>query len=182
MSATTANIVTAINRREREESSQARFDELFRLHQPRLVRSLTLMAGEREIAADAVQEAFIRAHQRWRRVERFDDPIGWVRRVAINRLKDEHRGGRRKRAAIARLSDRQATAVGHHEISLPDDVLTAHLAALSPQQRRCAVLHYVDDLSIGQIAHTLGVAEGTVKSNLSDARARLRSLIDLETP
>ena len=182
MSAYTANIVTAINRREREELSQARFDELFRVHQPRLVRSLSLMAGDREAAADAVQEAFITAHQRWRRIERLDDPIGWIRRVAINRIHDEHRRGRRKRAAVVRLGERESAVVGHHEADRGDDALMAHLAALAPQQRRCAVLHYVEDLSVGQIAHTLGVAEGTVKSNLSDARAQLRSRIDRETP
>ena len=181
MSVSTANIVTAINRREREELSQARFDELFRLHQPRLVRSLSLMAGDREAAADAVQEAFIRAHQRWRRVERLDDPVGWVRRVAINRIKDDRRSGRRKRDAVVRLGGRAAT-IGHHEINPADDALMAHLASLPQQQRRCVVLHYVEDLSIEQIARTLGVADGTVKSNLSDARARLRARLEGETP
>ncbi|HZB42618.1 MAG TPA: sigma factor, partial [Ilumatobacter sp.] len=60
------------------------FDALFADHYARLVRALTLVAGDREVAADAVQEAFVRAHLRWRKIGRYDDPIGWVRRVAIN--------------------------------------------------------------------------------------------------
>jgi DNA-directed RNA polymerase specialized sigma24 family protein len=43
------------------------FDALFAEHYPRLVRALTLVAGERELAADAAQEAFVKAHLKWRR-------------------------------------------------------------------------------------------------------------------
>ena len=66
-------------------------EQLFRAHYDRLVRSLTLACGDGEHAADAVQEAFVRAHVRWRKVRRYDDPVGWVRRVAINLLRDQHR-------------------------------------------------------------------------------------------
>ncbi|MEL6890282.1 MAG: SigE family RNA polymerase sigma factor [Actinomycetota bacterium] len=165
------NTVAGIGRNERDDAAQAEFDALFRSHQPRLVESLTLVAGDRELAADAVQEAFVRAHQRWRRVRRYDDPIGWVRRVAINRLKDEHRRSRRKRVAIGRLSTEPTYPV---EPVFADDDLRRQLAELPRQQRLCIVLRYVDDLSVAEIASTLGVADGTVKSNLHDARARLR--------
>ena len=52
------------------------FDSLFAAHYERLVRALTLVAGDPESAADAVQEAFVKAHLRWRRISRYDDPIG----------------------------------------------------------------------------------------------------------
>jgi len=64
---------------------------LFRTHYARLVRALTLVSGSRELAADAVQEAFVKAHLHWWRIKRYDDPLGWVRAVAINRLHDVHR-------------------------------------------------------------------------------------------
>ncbi len=174
---TTANTVEHIGRREQDELAQARFDELFRAHQPRLVDALTLVAGDREVAADAVQEAFVKAHLRWRRVSRYEDPIGWVRRVAINRLKDEHRRSRRKRAAIERLG---AEPSRHEETHFADDGLDEQLRRLPRQQRLCVVLRYLEDLSVAEIAATLGVAEGTVKSNLHDARARLRAHLDPE--
>ncbi|MFK8023966.1 MAG: RNA polymerase sigma factor [Ilumatobacter sp.] len=148
------------------------FDSLFRTHQPRLVNSLTLMCGDRETAADAVQDAFIRAHRKWRKVGRYEDPIGWVRRVAINRLRDEHRRSVRKRSAVNRLSGMAERA--SMEPTLPDDGLAAQLADLPPQQRRCLVLHYVEDLSVADIATTLDISVGTVKSTLSDARAAMR--------
>ncbi len=174
---TTANTVEHIGRREQDELAQARFDELFRAHQPRLVDALTLVAGDRELAADAVQEAFVKAHLRWRRIGRYDDPIGWVRRVAINRLKDEHRRGRRKRAAIQRLAAEPARPEEPH---FADDELQRRLRQLPRQQRLCVVLRYVEDLSVADIATTLGVTEGTVKSNLYDARRQLRVFLDPE--
>lgn len=175
MTTTIPNTVTAIDARARDDESPADFDALFRSHQPRLVDALTLVAGDRETAADAVQEAFVKAHLRWRRISRYDDPIGWIRRVAINRLRDEHRRGVRKRRAVERLS---ARPTGTLDPALPDEQLVTELAALPRRQRLCVVLRYVEDLSTVEIARTLEVSEGTVKSNLSDARARLRSRLD----
>ncbi len=176
MTTISTNTVATIGRRARDEAAAADFDALFRAHQPRLVNALTLVAGDRETAADAVQEAFVKAHLRWRRVGSYDDPIGWVRRVAVNQLRDEHRRGRRKRRALDRLA---AEPVGSGDHTLPDALvdheLMTRLAELPQRQRLCVVLRYVEDLGTAEIARTLDVSEGTVKSNLSDARARLRS-------
>jgi RNA polymerase sigma-70 factor (ECF subfamily) len=71
-------------------------DSLFRAHYGRLVRALTLACNDPEIATDAVQEAFVKAPLHWRRIQQYDDPVGWIRRVAINRLRDDHRRQTRK--------------------------------------------------------------------------------------
>ncbi len=74
-----------------ERTPPTEIEHVFRAHYDRLVRSLTLACGDAELAADAVQEAFVRAHVRWRRLRHYEDPVGWVRRVAINLLRDQHR-------------------------------------------------------------------------------------------
>jgi RNA polymerase sigma-70 factor (ECF subfamily) len=56
----------------------------------------------------------------------------------------------------------------------------AALAALSPRQRACAVLYYFEDQPVAAIAQQLRIGEGTVKRNLSEARGRLRTLLDPE--
>lgn len=160
----------------RERAATSRFDDLFDAHYQRLVRALTIVAGDREQAADAVQEAFVKAHLRWRRISRYDDPIGWVRRVAINQLRDEHRRARRKRHALGRLAGATRLAEDPPEI----DELGRLLAALPRQQRAAIALFYVEDLSVAEIAATLEIAEGSVKSNLHDGRKRLRAVIDAE--
>ncbi len=152
------------------------FDRLFEEHYHRLVRALTLVAGDAEAAADAVQEAFVKAHLRWRKVGRYDDPVGWVRRVAINRLRDDHRRATRKRRALARLVNRTEVATRPAEI----DEFGRLLAGLPTQQRATTALFYVDGLPIAEIAATLGISEGSVKSHLHDARRKLRPVLERE--
>ena len=150
-------------------------DALFRAHYGRLVRALTLACGNREVAEDAVQEAFVKAHLHWRRIQRYDDPVGWVRRVAINRLRDDHRRQSRKGRALQRLSgEPQFDEVD--QLSFGSD-LSKMLIQLPRQQRIAMALFYVDELSIAEVASALGVSEGAVKSYLHQGRARLRSVV-----
>ena len=152
------------------------FEALFDAHYERLVRALTVVAGNRDIAADAVQDAFVKAHLHWNKISRYDDPSGWVRRVAINRLRDEHRRTRRKRRALQRLRSQPATPN-----DVPDiDEFTRLLAALPRQQRLTTALYYVDNLTVAEIASTLDISDGTVKSHLHDARRRLRPILENE--
>ncbi len=147
-------------------------DELFDVHYVRLVRSLAV-AFDPEAAADAVQEAFIAADRQWERLASYDDPAAWVRRVAINRLLNERRDRRRRDEILATMR------------VVADGDLTAELLDLRravtrlPQQMRLAIcLHYLADLTIDDVAAALGVAPGTVKSNLHDARIRLRTRLE----
>ena len=154
----------------------SQFDALFADHYARLVRTLTLVAGDQEVAADAVQEAFVKAHLKWRKISKYDDPIGWVRRVAINQIHDAHRRHARKNRALRRLASREATVADPVE---PDE-FGRLLAALPTQQRAATALFYVDGLSIAEIAASLDIAEGSVKSHLHDARQRLKPLLEGE--
>ena len=152
------------------------FDALFAAHYARLVRTLTLVAGDQEVAADAVQEAFVKAHLKWRKIGGYDDPIGWVRRVAINQIRDAHRRHERKNRALSRLASQAATVADPVE---PDE-FGRLLAALPTQQRAATALFYVDGLSIAEIAVALDIAQGSVKSHLHDARGRLKPLLEGE--
>jgi RNA polymerase sigma-70 factor (ECF subfamily) len=153
----------------------ATVDSLFRAHYGRLVRALTLACGDAEVAADAVQEAFVKAHLHWRRIQKYDDPVGWIRRVAINRLHDDHRRQTRKGMAMQRLAgEPQTEFVEQHGF---DTDLPAILAQLPKQQRIAMALFYVDELSIAEVAAALDVTEGAVKSYLHQGRARLRSVV-----
>ena len=147
--------------------------ELFDDEYARLVRALAVAFDGAEAAADAVQEAFIEADRRWRRVSQLDDPTGWVRRVAVNRL----RNGRRNRI---RRSEILATIRPVAAEDMTDAVLDLRRAvATLPERMRLVVcLHYLADLGVDEVAATLGVAGGTVKSTLHDGRRRLRSLLE----
>ena len=151
-------------------------EPLFRAHYARLVRAVALVCGDGEVAADAVQEAFVRAHVRWRRLRHYDDPVGWIRRVALNLVHDEHRRARRKRRAIDRLAAEPAAVDAGPETG----TLARLLETLPRQQRTAVALYYVEELSVAEVAVAMGLAEGSVKSHLHDARRRLRGVVDQE--
>jgi RNA polymerase sigma-70 factor (ECF subfamily) len=167
---------TRPTRRGRVRLDRPQFDAVFEEHYQRLVRALTVVAGDSETAADAVQEAFVKAHLRWRRISTYEDPAGWVRRVAINQLHDVHRRTARKRRVLERLSVRSETVDELPEI----DEFDRLLGSLPRQQRAVTALFYVDGLSIAEIAVSLEIAEGSVKSHLHDARRRLKPTLEHE--
>lgn len=150
----------------------------FRAHYGRLVRALTLVSGSREAAADAVQEAFVQAHLRWRRIRGLDDPVGWIRRVAINKLRDEHRRSTRKQRAVTRLAADPATSAIEAAPEVGEfEPLAAAVAALPRQQRLAVALYYMEGLTVAETADTLEVSEGAVKYHLHQARERLRTAL-----
>lgn len=151
----------------------------FRAHYGRLVRALTLVCGSEEAAADAVQEAFVKAHQKWRTVSQYDDPIGWIRRVAINRLRDQHRSNVRKDRAVARLGAGESWTVDGPEPSSTEH-LAAALADLPKQQRLALALYYLEGLSVAETAAALEISEGAVKYHLHQGRERLRGTMGEE--
>jgi RNA polymerase sigma-70 factor (ECF subfamily) len=139
------------------------------------VRSLAVACGDREVAADCVQEAFTRAFVRWGRVSRLEDPAGWVRHVALNKIRDHFRKAERGRRAVERL---QADAGTVADAPAEPSDLAERLAALPEQQRIAAALFYVEDLSVAEIAHTMQLSDGAVKYHLHAARTSLREAME----
>jgi len=97
------------------------FEAFFHAHYDQLVRSLTLITGDREAARDCVQEAFIKASTRWRKVRRYDNPVGWVRRVAINQGRDAHRSSqrRKRRESLDRVKELEDLGVHRLVVAPP---------------------------------------------------------------
>ena len=156
-------------------------EDLFRSEHESLVRALALAAGgDLEEARDAVQEAFVRLCLDWSRVSRYQDPAAWVRRVALNHLRNQQRSRRRWRNALPRLRSRaeERAAAGMAVTpgsQLADCEALRLLCRLPERQRAAMALHYVADLSVAQVAAAMGVSEGSVKQHLSRGRENLRA-------
>ena len=148
-------------------------EALFRAHYGRLVRALALVAGSTEAASDAVQEAFVKAHLHWRKIQHYDDPVAWIRRVAINKLRDEHRRHQRRQRLAERIGPDVPATVAEPELQ----ELGALLNGLPRQQRLAVALYYVDQLSVAEIAEALGISAGAVKFHLHQGRNRLRNIV-----
>lgn len=147
-------------------------EELFDREYDRLVGALGV-AFDPESAADAVQAAFIEANRRWATIGAYEDPIGWIRRVALNRLRTGRRLGRRRAEILATIRP-----VSRLDLTAELLDLCRALDGLAPQQRLTVCLVHLAGLTIDETAAALDVVPGTVKSNLHDARRRLRSTLE----
>ena len=140
----------------------------------RLVAQAYVISGDRVEAEDAVQEAFARAIASGSRFDAVDNPEAWLRTVALNVIRRRWRRARMFRA----LSPRLATAPDVPGISEDHVAVVEALRSLPFAQREALVLFYLGDLPVHEIAATLMVAEGTVKSRLTRGRAALAALMD----
>ncbi|MEV4808728.1 SigE family RNA polymerase sigma factor [Micromonospora avicenniae] len=146
------------------------FTSFYEAHFHRLAVQLYAYLGDHAEAQDLTQEAFCRVLERWDRISTYDDPSAWVRRVAWNLATSRLRRVRTAVRHLARQREEHVPGPG------PDRVaLTAALAALPANHRRAVVLHHLAQLSVAEIADTLGAPEGTVRSWLSRGRAALAS-------
>ncbi|GIF62249.1 hypothetical protein Ais01nite_02840 [Asanoa ishikariensis] len=152
------------------------FDDFYAAHYAEIVVQVFAAYGDREEAEDFVQEAFVRALARWRRVDSYDDPAAWVRRVAFNLAASRWR---RLRTARAYLRSQRAEPV----VDPPDSqrlAIVAALATLPHRVRRAMVLRYLVDLPVAEIALREDVPEGTVRSWLHRGRMALADRLDSE--
>lgn len=143
-------------------------EELYARDYPRYLRVAWAITGEREAAADAVQEAFARAI---RERERFrgDGPLeGWVWRAVVRVALDEHR---RREAPTAEIVA-EATLGDEHGVWAD---LRLGIAALPERQRTVLFLRHYADLTYEQIADVLVVQRGTVAATLNAAHNSLRA-------
>jgi RNA polymerase sigma-70 factor (ECF subfamily) len=148
------------------------FDELYRVHGGRLVVQLYAYTHDLSLAEDLVHEAFCRALDRWSRVSRYDDPVGWVRRVAWNLAISDWRRARRDRGRATSLVTE--TVPG----PTPDRVLLVRaLASLPVVLRRTVIMYYLGDLSVAEIAILEQATENAIKQRLHRGRAALADLL-----
>jgi RNA polymerase sigma factor (sigma-70 family) len=144
------------------------FEAFFDGEYEAVVRSLTLVFGDREQAEDSAQVAFERAFVRWSRVREMPRPGTWVYVVAL-------RHGRRALARGVRAEGSVASRVSDEADAILDRMtLGEQIRALPAQQRAVVVLRLLVSLSTREVADVMGIREGTVKSTLHAALQRLR--------
>jgi RNA polymerase sigma-70 factor, ECF subfamily len=167
-------------------NDEAACAELVSEHQRMVVQLATNLLSDREEALDLSQEVFLRVFSTIHRFRGQSSLRTWIYRIAVNQARNRHRFWRRRhRADQVSLDEHVAT---HGEFlsgrdAAPDGVLAQKelaarlqdaLARLPFDQRTAIVLREIDGLSYEEIAYSLGVAVGTVKSRLTRARKALR--------
>ena len=149
------------------------FTELVHAAWPGLYRTAYLMLGEHQLAEDLVQTALAKTYASWRQVKDPAAAPAYARTVlATTAATWFRRRGWRNERPTELLPERES----HTNPSTRPAVVDA-LRSLAPRQRAVVVLRYYDDLSVREVAQALGITEGTVKSQTSDALGRLRVLL-----
>ena len=155
----------------------AAFGALVRRHQERVFRFLHRMLDAREEAMELSQDVFVKAWQAlpgWRPEAAFST---WLLQIARNAALDQLR--RRRLIQFAPLDDGldvADTAPGpeaRYASRQRQALLENALQQIAAEHREILLLREVEDLSYGELAAVLGIAEGTVKSRLARARAAL---------
>src|SRR3954447_2209381 len=175
-------------RRDADEAwSPPSWDEIVRAHSGRVYRLAYRLAGNQHDAEDITQDVFIRV---FRSLENYTPGTfeGWLHRITTNLFLDLVR--RRARIRFDALpddtGDRLAGAAPTPEQAYDDTHLDADvqaaLAALAPDFRAAVVLCDIEGLSYEEIAATLGIKLGTVRSRIHRGRAQLRAALEHRTP
>ncbi len=154
----------------------AAFEAFFETHHAELSRLAYLVTGSSGTADEVAADALLATWTQWDRVCAADSPIAYVRRMVVNIGTSRVRRTIHERRLMPML-------VAADDEDAPDlttaDVLDVReaLRALPPRRRACIVLRYGLDLSEEEVARTLQISPGTVKSQTSKAAAQLRGLL-----
>jgi len=158
-----------------QQSDEDPFTAFVRAHHASLFRTAYLMTGDYQRAEDLVQTTLVRLYQRWPRVSSMERPVGYARKVLVNQASSWWRR-RSSHESPLLLSDEPAWSGRMDEVPEHERVWAAVLT-LPPRQRAVIVLRFYEDLSEAEIATTLGMAPGTVKSHCHTANRRLAGLL-----
>jgi RNA polymerase sigma-70 factor (ECF subfamily) len=146
------------------------FEDFYRRELPRLLVLARALAGD--IAAeDIAQESMLTAYGQWSRIAGLSSPAGYVRGICAHKAVSFIRRRLSERRAVRRLATRPVSTAD--PLAADGDRFWSEVRRLPKRQAQVTALFYALDLSVIEVATTLGCAEGTVKVHLSRARAEL---------
>jgi RNA polymerase sigma-70 factor (sigma-E family) len=152
--------------------------ELYTLHYRSLVRLASLLLRDASAAEEVVQDAFIEMHKGWRRLRDSEKALSYLKQAVVNRS----RSVLRHRVVVERNAPKPAPdmpSAEHGAIALIErSAVIEALRQLPARQREALVLRYYADMSEAQIADTMQISRGAVKSHTSRAMAALRSVLE----
>jgi len=158
------------------EGLQETFETFFSREREAVLGLAFALTGDRGIAEDVVQEAFLEAFRRWDRIARYDKPGAWLRRVVANMSVSAFRRRRGELRMLTRLVARQDLV----ELSPSTLAFWQAVRGLPRRQAQVAALFYLEDRPIAEIALILQMATGTVKKHLHDGRKTLARALELD--
>lgn len=158
------------------------FETLYRRHHVPLFRTALAMTGQVNTAEDVLQDAFVRAYRHIGRVQLAEGASlrPWLHRIVVNLARDL---AARREPIVTSDTDLERFANGGPSLERTAErrelnrIVAEAVDRLPFDQRLVVVLFYTQDMDVEQIAATLGIPPGTVKSRLYYGRVRLRAAL-----
>lgn len=166
--------------RQLQQGSEAAMEALVHRHHRAVHAFLYRLTGEPHTAEDLAQECFIRLCTRIHSYHYPDPFLPWLYTVAHNLFRDWCKSAYRQRVVPQDAPEPVRSPIDLMERQALRSEAVRLLGALDEQHRSVLVLRYYQDLTVPQIAQVLAIAEGTVKSRLSNSIKRLRGMAEAE--
>jgi RNA polymerase sigma-70 factor (sigma-E family) len=151
---------------------------LYSAHYRSLVRLSALLVRDLATAEEVVQDAFVAMHGAWRRLRDPEKALSYLRQAVVNRS----RSVLRHRAVVEKYAPKGLPDAPSAEngaiVELERSAVVKALGGLPTRQRQALVLRYYGDLSEAEIANTMGISRGAVKSHTARGMAALRSVLE----
>jgi RNA polymerase sigma-70 factor (sigma-E family) len=151
-------------------------ERLYAAHWRQLVRLSVLLVRDVGTAEEVVQDAFIAVHRRWGKLRDPDRGLAYLRQAVVNQSRSTLRHRMVVARHVARGPEPDPDVEPAEVVDRRAAVLEA-MRALPQRQREVLALRYYLDLSESEIAETLGISRGAVKSHASRGAAALRELL-----
>lgn len=154
------------------------FDVLVKRYQKRIISFCRRMLGDADLAADAAQESFLKAYNALEAYRQDAPFLSWMFKISSNTCLDHLRKRSRERTdpieAIDGKVDENHTPEDRVLDAVKDDIIRQAILELPETYREVLTMFYFGELKVREIACALGLPEGTVKSDLHQAREILR--------
>jgi RNA polymerase sigma-70 factor (sigma-E family) len=151
---------------------------LFRAHYASLVRLAVLLVDDDGSAEDLVQDAFARLHRRWGRLRDEDAAYGYLRTAVVNGSRSRLRRLRTSRSYVPPHDPDAGSPEGDLIVREEHAAVRAALRELPARQREVLVLRYYAAFSEAEIADTVGISRGAVKSHASRGLAAVTRCLE----
>jgi len=154
--------------------------ELYSVHYRALVRLAALLVRDTPTAEEVVQDAFVAMHGGWQRLRDAEKALAYLRQSVVNRSRSVLRHRTVVDKNLQKAPPDMPSAEHGALVLLERSAVVAALRGLPERQREAIVLRYYADLSEAEIADTMGISRGAVKSHTARGMAALRSALEQE--
>lgn len=159
-------------------STEKSFADFYRREWRPVVGLGYVLTGNRWVAEELAQEAFLAAARQWNRVSRMDKPAGWVRRVVTNRSVSWFRRLGAERRALARIGNPDV----HRDLDIDAEVaeVWAAVRRLPGRQAQAIALVYFDGMPVGEAGEIMGCSRETARTHLKRGKKALAVSLGVE--